>query len=799
MKRDLREVPLYIWLICSGLLLLTVLFDFYVDQYDTAWLLNLVTVVIFSYYAGFSGGSFAFFLIVFLYTGSEFVELYQRESFNLSNYLLRVMIMFVISMGIGALAHRLRRKTKDINDIFNNMQLAIWSYDRTEASMTVSEGNAQMLGHGQRELHNNPVLWKEYVHPFDQEKIQEAEQMQREGLPTKLEYRIIRPDGEMIWIESKSAPVFNRLGEATKTTGVLQDISERKQTEEALRQRNFQLQNLLDTIDSFVWALDVKREKIIFCSKNVEKVYDLSLEELMVDYRAWRDKVHQEDLAYVLMDMGKVYKGEAIKHEYRIVHSDGAIRWVSASSTPVFNARGEVVQIEGVTVDIHEYKQVEERLNYLAYHDTLTQLPNRYMFMDYLENAILKAKNNNSSFAIMFIDFDNFKRTNDTLGHHVGDLFLKQAADRMRYLLDSKDILARQGGDEFIILLQDIEEQGVKVVSERLLRGFIQPVIVGNNEIFVTPSIGISMYKHTFISAEELVKQADLAMYLAKEKGKNNYQFYSEVLHNQNLRKVTLEKGLRKAIDRQEFFLHYQPQIELSSGRVVGVEALLRWKNEDGYISPGEFIPVAEETGLIVPIGNWVLAEAVQQNKSWQEQGCAKFPIAVNVSARQFMDKGFVDLVKKTLDESGLEPEFLEIEITESMMFDIEESEKIFHELKEMGILIAVDDFGTGYSSLNLVKDLNIDTLKIDQSFIQDMMGSYKGYRLMKTMIDIGKNINADVVAEGIEREEQLTFLIENECDIGQGYLLSRPLPAEEIFKVVTKAKQNETKSQSMY
>ncbi|MFZ3579203.1 putative bifunctional diguanylate cyclase/phosphodiesterase, partial [Virgibacillus sp. DJP39] len=398
-----------------------------------------------------------------------------------------------------------------------------------------------------------------------------------------------------------------------------------------------------------------------------------------------------------------------------------------------------------------------------------------------LHNSITRCKENNHDLAVMFLDLDRFKNVNDLKGHLAGDDLLKQVGERLVKSVRDVDLVARQGGDEFILLLEDIQPSQVKKVAEGILEQFSQPfTLTTGDDFFISPSIGISLLSQDKHNSETLFENADTAMYESKRRGKNTYQFFAPSDNNLD-RKIKLEQGLKQALQNNEFELYYQPKVEIKNRNIYGVEALIRWKHPElGSISPNEFIPIAEDVGMILPLGKWVLQEACNQNKAWQDTGIY-IKMSVNVSIIQFEDIHFMGTIRELLRESQLSPEYLSIEITESIMQNIVQSSTTIQELQNIGIRIAIDDFGTGYSSLSVINNLSIDTLKIDKSFVNDILYNSNAATLVKTIIEMGKNLDLDLVAEGIENEQQATFLIENGCSLGQGYLYSRPLPADKV------------------
>lgn len=470
-----------------------------------------------------------------------------------------------------------------------------------------------------------------------------------------------------------------------------------------------------------------------------------------------------------------------------LINRTGSTIAIEDSAAPIRD-RTETV-IGGVLVfhDVSDKRNLMKELAHQAHHDALTGLPNRLHFNEYLNQALAMAKRKRGMLSVMFLDLDRFKLINDTMGHNLGDLLLKDVAERIRQTLREGDTIARQGGDEFLVLLPEIrDEQEVVSVSERILGVFTHPILLDGNEIYMSTSIGISLYPNDGSEMETLVKQADTAMYYAKEQGKNNYQFFTANLNIKTNQRLSTENSLRKALARGEFILHYQPQVDIESGCIVGLEALIRWNSaEQGIVPPFSFIPVAEETGLIVPIGEWVLRTACAQNKAWQEQGYPHLRIAVNISARQFREPKFIELVAGILKETGLDPQWLELEITESIAMEKgDASVEMLSHFKNLGVRISIDDFGTGFSSLNYLRRMPIDTLKIDQSFIQDISTGENGEEVVTAIIQLAKNLRLKVIAEGVETHTQRSFLKDKRCDEMQGFLFSKAVPPQEVEKL---------------
>ena len=429
--------------------------------------------------------------------------------------------------------------------------------------------------------------------------------------------------------------------------------------------------------------------------------------------------------------------------------------------------------------NISERKEVEKAIYQLAFHDSLTNLPNRRSFINQLRSEIMERKLTRSKLSVFFIDLDNFKSINDQWGHDAGDLVLKEAAERIQSVIRPTDIVARFGGDEFIVMLKDVQdEEDAITIAKRILTQFQNPINECWSRVYnyLQYWCGESILNHGE-SPEDLIKNADTALYYVKERGKNDYRIFNQLMEHQSLERRLLENSLRQGIKEQQFYIEYQPKMNMSTNELMGMEALVRWNHPDlGIISPGKFIPLAEETGLIVPLGEWILKESCRQTSSWQEKGFPSLILSVNVSVRQLEDLHFVDKVKTILHETGLDPNCLELEITESVLADIKSTIPILKEIQKLGIQISIDDFGTGYSSLSYLKDLPIDTLKIDQSFVKDIHTNKESKEIAKAIINLAHSIGLNVIAEGVELKEHVDELSKDGNILAQGYYYSKPL-----------------------
>lgn len=470
---------------------------------------------------------------------------------------------------------------------------------------------------------------------------------------------------------------------------------------------------------------------------------------------------------------------------------DGEIYLEWLSICAVKNHQGETTNYVAIFSDITVARENEQRLEHLAFYDPLTNLPNRVLFQDRLQQVISRAARNQEMAAIMFLDLDRFKSINDTLGHKAGDELLIEVGERLSGCVRGSDTVARLGGDEFTVIIPDVTDvHHVSAVAQKIIEVVAMPFTLEGQEVFVTTSIGISIYPMGGKTVEALTKSADIAMYHAKSQGRNNFQFFRDAAHADTSALFALENHLRRALERNELEVHYQPQVDIETGRITGMEALLRWHHpKQGDIPPSKFIPLAEETGLIHSIGEWVLRQACAQNKAWQDAGYPPMRIAVNLSVRQLKQKNLAEKVAEILDDTGLDPNWLELELTESVvMQNAEEAVGLLNQLKSIGVWLSIDDFGTGYSSLSYLKRFPIDTVKIDKSFIHDVDTNEDDAAISQAIIALANSLRLKVIAEGVENNEQLHFLREHQCCDAQGYFFSRPLPPGAITALMDKS-----------
>ncbi|MFL6551485.1 MAG: putative bifunctional diguanylate cyclase/phosphodiesterase [Povalibacter sp.] len=664
---------------------------------------------------------------------------------------------------------------------------------RDDASWTmefISDGCRRLTGYDASDLLlNNRISYESITHPDDRQRVREEI---KSGLQLRqrfdTEYRIIHASGEIRWAWERGAGIYDSRGELVAIEGMVQDITERKESLQALREAERRYYNLFENAVEGIFRTTLDGQ-YLDANPALARIYGFeSPAELIarlkdIRHQLYVDPSQRDEFMNLIKGRGVVANFEA-----RIYRRDGEIIWISENARAVYNESGQVVCYEGTVEDITERKLYQARIEQQANYDTLTGLANRSLLNDRLQQGILSAANYGTRLAVVFVDLDRFKYINDSLGHHVGDELLRAMAERLKASVRESDTVARLGGDEFVLLIGGQRDpDSVAVVLERMLSDISQPWTIAQGDFNVTCSIGVALYPDDGHNAQTLLKHADTAMYRAKEKGRNNFQFFTAELNALITQRLELENKLRRALERQQFELHYQPRVDMKTRRVVGAEALIRWRTaENETIPPSRFIPIAEEIGLIAPIGKWVLKTACAQNKAWQDAGMDPFVVSVNVSARQFRQENLAQTVAEVLRETGLESRYLEIELTESaVMHDADQFIAALRELNDLGVQISLDDFGTGYSSLSYLKRLPVDRLKVDRSFVQDIATDADDATIVRAIIALGHNLGLRVVAEGVETEQQLEFLRINHCDELQGYYFATPMAVAEFARAV--------------
>ncbi len=539
----------------------------------------------------------------------------------------------------------------------------------------------------------------------------------------------------------------------------------------------------------------------LYASHELFRIFGLAYSPDAIPLKTFVDQIHASDrwkLETALTDT--LHEGTELNIDLRIIRTDGEVRYVYLHGIAHHNEHELIDYITGTLQDITERKISEDRIKHLAYYDNLTSLPNRQLFREQAQITLRQARRNSTSAALLYLDLDRFKHVNDTLGHSAGDKFLQLLSQRILASLRDTDIVtpplpssddidtfvARLGGDEFILLVGDLQHaEDAAIIARRILANIAKPLMLEGQEFFPSGSIGIAIYPDDGNNLDTLLKNADTAMYHVKAEGKDNFAFYQTEMNATAMHKLQLEGKLRRALENDEMVLHYQPQVDAQTGELLAVEALVRWEDpEEGLISPGEFIPLAEETGLIVPLGLWVLQTACKQCRIWMDAGYRPIRIAVNISSRQFRERDFIESVRQAVAGHGIKPSQIEIELTESLiMSDVEESIGKLQQLKAMGMKISVDDFGTGYSSLSYLKRLPLDVLKIDRQFITEVANDENDAAIVNAIISLARSLKLSTVAEGVETREQLAFLSSQGCTSIQGYFISKPLPADELLE----------------
>ena len=671
--------------------------------------------------------------------------------------------------------------TDELLSILDSLQDTFYRIDNEGRLIYLSRSVTSLLGYEVEEVIGLPMAGF-YHEPDGRDRFLAAFHASGgriEGYETALRHK----DGRVVWVSINAHAYHMPGGESLGIEGTARDVTQR-----VLQQQELNLfKSTLDKTLDCVFMFDPDTLRFFYVNEGGRKQVGYDAEEMlqMTPEGIKYDFVETEFRAMLqpLIDGRK----DSLTFETIHRHKEGHEVPVEVMLQYITSER-ERPRFVAVVRDLRERLETKEKLHYLAHHDSLTDLPNRLLFMDRLEHALAR-RQGDGRVAVLFLDLDRFKVINDTLGHASGDKVLILLGERLGACLRKGDTLARISGDEFAIVLEDVHASDAVVsVARSILEELGKPFVVDNHELFVTASIGISLSPTDGNDPHTLLKHADAAMYRAKDLGRNTYQFYSSDMGIKAFERLSLETSLRYALEREEFRLVYQPQIDVRTGQVIGAEALLRWQHPDlGLVAPNDFISLLEETGLIVPVGEWVLYQACEQAKCWQERHASDFRIAVNFSARQFGDARLVAMIRDCLTSTGLPPQALELEITETVI--MQERKRIgraFDALAKMGVRIAIDDFGTGYSSLSYLKRFPIDTLKIDRSFIRDVSRNRDDAAIVKAIVAMARSLNLEVVAEGIETEDQLAFIRSQDCPVVQGFLFKGPLAPWEFDEWLT-------------
>ncbi len=679
--------------------------------------------------------------------------------------------------------HALRESEERFQELLGSLDEMVWCYAvDTQRVLYVNDAVERIYKRAKADFLACPRLWRTAIHHDDRPLADAAAHRVLETGRAECDCRILDAHGEIHWLHFSLYRIDRDGPRNYRVVGVGVDITERKRVELALAENEELLRITMNSAQ--VGFFVVQDGKLAFVNPLLPQLFGYTAEEMIgmsplnLTAPEKRDMVLDQQRRRAAGEGGKSYESVALR-------KDGSTFPVMDLASPA-NFRGRMASV-GTVFDLTERKEAEKRILELAFFDPLTKLPNRRLLEDRFNQALAQAERKQGKIAVFFLDLDNFKRVNDSLGHSVGDLLLCAVAERIQKIVRREDTVARLGGDEFIMVLPNADGEHAAELARRFMGVCSEPFLLGTHELSITPSVGISLYPDDGGDFEALLKNADTAMYQAKEAGRQNFQFYAHNMNVATLERLLLENSLRQALSNDQFMLVYQPLVALKTGDIVGCEALIRWRHPElGMVPPARFIPVAEDTGLINAIGEWVLNEACGQAKAWQDAGLAPLTMAVNVSPVQFRQSGFVAMVAGILASSGLESEYLELELTErTVMHDAEANLDTLSSLHRMGVALAVDDFGTGYSSLAYLKRFPVGKLKIDQSFVRDIVEDADDLAIAATVVSIGHSLRLDVLAEGVENEQQLRLLEARHCDLAQGYHFSVPLPPGEFAELL--------------
>lgn len=665
-------------------------------------------------------------------------------------------------------------------------QLGSWDWNPSTGKFKGSAELFRVLGVARSATNFSYENFLASIIPADREKVHSALQnVSINRAACKLECRLQKSGSLIRIVRLHGQPHVMFSGEKPRVVGTLQDITEMKQAEERLRMLNA----AVDCLPIGITISDI-HGAIAYSNPAEAEIHGYAIEELIGrEARQFASESLAQDIPAADLVTSGAWRRDSIN-----VRKNGEEFAVQLTSIPVKDSEGEFLGMVTACEDITARKEAEAKIHHLAYYDTLTGLPNRRMFLDRLQQALAMTCREGGELGLLFLDLDNFKDVNDTMGHHLGDKLLQEVTERLSANKREYEVLARLGGDEFVVILAPISSQeSIAVVAERMLSSFSRPFALDSRQVHCSASIGVATFPRDAQDVETLVKCADTAMYYAKSEGKSRYRFFSTELNEQVLYRVALENGLRQAVAKEELYLLYQPQWGVASKRMTGVEALLRWESDEfGQVQPAEFIALAEDIGLISEVGEWVLRSACLQAKKWLLAGTVDLRMAVNVSVKQLTQPGFLEMIKAVIAETGVSPQLLDLEFTESIvMGNADKTIDTLKALKEMGFLLSIDDFGTGYSSLSYLKRLPVDRIKIDRSFIKNLYHCSDDAAIVEAIISMAHSLNLKVVAEGIENSEQLHFLTSHNCDEVQGFYLAMPMYANELagqfYKVSSK------------
>ncbi|MET0085085.1 MAG: EAL domain-containing protein [Sedimenticola sp.] len=685
---------------------------------------------------------------------------------------------------------RVNKRTKELSESKKSLseaqriaQLGNWDLDLETNKLHWSDEIYRIFGLEPNQFDASYEAFLNAIHPDDRDYVNKAyTESVKNREPYDIEHRLLLEDGTLKYVKERCETFYADDGTPLRSIGTIQDITEKKESEEKLHQAAAMFENTSEGV-----LVTDTQGNILAVNKAFTEISGFSEDEVLgKNPRLWKSEHHDRSFYQTMwasLNQAGYWRGEIWNR-----HKNGEVYPCWQTITAVKGKSGNILHYVSLMSDISAIKESQAQLEHLAHHDPLTNLPNRLLFNARLTHALERARRNGSGVGVMFLDLDNFKPINDGLGHPVGDKVLQAVAERLSTQVRENDTVARLGGDEFAILLEETSEAEASAhLAGKILSAFDAHYLIEGQELYLTTTIGISLYPMDGKDVTTLLKNADAAMYQAKEQGKNRYCFYTQDLTKAALERLQLENDLRVALNRSEFSVYYQPQYSLVTGRLEGAEALVRWQHpERGLISPDKFIPIAESTGGIIPLGEWVLREACARIKALQDLGHDTLRIGVNVAGQQIQHGGFVKTVAKVLEETGLDPQCLELEVTESfIMRQADRAIETLEELRALGVTLAIDDFGTGYSSLSYLKRLPINKLKVDRSFVMDIPQDINDMAITRAVIALGKSLQLAVIAEGVETQEQQDFLKKEGCDEAQGYYYSRPVPEQEFTKLL--------------
>ncbi len=675
--------------------------------------------------------------------------------------------------------------------------------DPDEPMIDVSPSVIDLFGIGREEFLSRPNAWADAIHPEDLDRVvAESERSDRTGEPFRSEYRVVHPDGDTVWVREDAVLITDEAGRPLHWLGLMLDVTELIRTQAELHEAESKYGALVEQIPAIVYV-DVADANMstTYVSPQIEAILGYHPQEYIDDPQLWENILHPDDREEAMATYlrGRESGGPFV-FEYRLLARDGRTVWFRDSAIVLTDASGQAEYIQGVMLDITDGKLAEERIAFLAYHDKITGLPNRTMFDELLGLALARAKRHNLGVVVVTVDLDDFKLVNDSLGHEAGNALLVQVAQRLSDATRETDLVARPGGDEFLLLMADLDQtpvvpgghEGVSVAAEsvalRIQDALRIPFEIAETELYITASLGISLFPEDAADAATLLKNAETAMFRSKRSGPGGYVLHAKDDADSIVR-LSLSTRLRRAVEQEQWMLHYQPLIDLKSTEVIGVEALIRWPEPNGgLVPPGDFIPLAEEMGLIDAIGAWVIDEVCRQDRLWREEGL-DLNISFNLSPRQLWQDDIADRIVSPILGSGMDPSRVTVEITESTaMTNPDRTLGILHELHARGLKLAIDDFGTGYSSLARLRYMPVDVLKIDRSFVRELDRDDQNASMVSAMVALASNLGMTSLAEGIETKAEWHALVERGCERGQGYYFSRPVPADEIVAIHRRA-----------